>query len=62
VEEAKALLNQMDSWSVQHVGREANTAAHKLAQYVAIREDEQIWTSNFPAFIYFIVISDLERS
>jgi hypothetical protein len=62
VEEAKALLNQMDSWFVQHVGREANTAAHKLAQYVAIREDEQIWTSNFPAFIYFIVISDLEGS
>ena len=49
-------------WSVQHVGRDTNTAAHKLAQYAALREDEQMWTSNFPDFIYSIVISDLEGS
>ena len=31
VEEAKALLNQVESWLVQHVGREINTVAHHLA-------------------------------
>jgi hypothetical protein len=40
VDEAKALFNQVESWSVQHVGRENNTAAHHLAQHVATREEE----------------------
>jgi hypothetical protein len=60
VEEAKSLLNQMESWTVQHVGREINTAAHQIAQYAATREEEHIWTSNFPAFICSIVISGQE--
>jgi hypothetical protein len=42
VDEAKHLLNQTLSWTVQHVGREANTAAHHLVQYAALREEEQI--------------------
>jgi hypothetical protein len=60
VEETKILLNQMESWTVQHVGRETNTAAHQIAQYAATREEEQIWISNFPAFIYSAVISEQE--
>jgi hypothetical protein len=62
VDEAKVLFNQVESWAVQHVGRENNTAAHKLAQLAATRVIEQIWCSNFPDFIYSLVNFDLDRS
>jgi hypothetical protein len=53
-------INQMDSWTVQHVRREANTAAHQIAQYAATREEKQIWTSNHPNFICSTVLSEQE--
>jgi ribonuclease HI len=62
VEEAKELFNMVESWSVQHVGRENNTAAHHLAKHAATREDDQTWVSEFPAFIQSIVNFDLARS
>jgi ribonuclease HI len=62
VEEAKALFNTMESWSVKHVGRENNSAAHHLAQYAATREDDQTWVSDFPDFLQSFVNFDLDRS
>jgi hypothetical protein len=53
VEEPKTLLNQLGSWTVQHVGREANS----VAQYAALRVEEQTWLSNFPDFISSAAIS-----
>ena len=38
VEETKSLLNQLGSWTLQHVGREANSIAHQIAQ---LRVEEQ---------------------
>jgi hypothetical protein len=60
VEEAKHLFNQSLSWSVQHVRREANNVAHQLAQKAALRDEENIWLSNFPDFIRNLVFSDQE--
>jgi hypothetical protein len=62
VDEAKVLFNQVESWAVQYVGRENNTAAHHLAQYAATKEEEQIWVSSFPDFIHSFVNFDLARS
>jgi hypothetical protein len=42
VDETKSLLNQLESWYVQHVGREANAASHQIAQHGAILEEERI--------------------
>ena len=50
VEEAKHLLNQSLSWSVQHVRREANNVAHQLVQKAALRDEENIWLLNFSRF------------
>jgi hypothetical protein len=62
VDEAMVLFNQVESWAVQHVGRENNTAAHKLVQLAVTRVKEQIWFSNFSDFIYSLVNFDLHRS
>jgi hypothetical protein len=62
VDEAKVLFNQVESWAIQHVGRENNTASHRLVQLAATRMEDHIWLSNFPDFIYSFVNFDLDRS
>lgn len=60
VDEAKHLFNHSLSWCVKHVRREANVLAHKLAKFAVLREEEQIWQSDFPDFIKNIVNSEQE--
>jgi hypothetical protein len=60
VKETKSLLNQLGSWIVQHVGREANLVAHQIAQYIALPVEEQTWLSNFSDFISSSVSSEQE--
>ena len=60
VDDTKYLLNQLEVWNVQHVGRDANTVAHQLAQHAVTLEGERIWTSDFPNFIWSFVISEQE--
>jgi hypothetical protein len=40
------------------VGREADNVAHQFAQFGATLEEERIWTSNFPEFLWPFVLSD----
>jgi hypothetical protein len=62
VDDARQLLNSLELWHVQHVGREANTVAHELAQHGATLADECIWTTDFPDFLMPLVLSDVNVS
>jgi hypothetical protein len=59
VDDTKQLLSTLDYWSAQHVGREANNVAHQLAQHGATLEEERVWTTHFPDFLWPFVISYL---
>jgi hypothetical protein len=54
VEDANTLLNQSSKWRVNHVRREANQAAHRLARF----EEVQLWRSNYPECIREIVLQE----
>jgi hypothetical protein len=62
VDDARQLLNSLELWHVHHVGREANTVAHELAQHGATLADECIWTTDFPDFLMPLVLSDVNVS
>ena len=42
VEDANTLLNQSSKWRVNHVRREANQAAHRLARFALTQEEVQL--------------------
>ena len=42
IEEAKRNLRHLQEWRVNHVNREANVTAHKLAKYAVISKEERL--------------------
>ena len=56
VNEAKICLNLIHSWSVYHVQRSANTAAHCLAKYAFSLDSEQLWIDEYLSYIYDLIL------
>jgi hypothetical protein len=55
VNDAIRLLSRIPNWSVLHVKRNANEAAHALAKLALGRREEKIWRDNFPDSVCAIV-------
>lgn len=53
IDDSKIILHSLHSWQVQHIRREANTAAHLLAK-VALQQGRKFGWKNF--FCFFIVL------
>ncbi|XXG82366.1 hypothetical protein AAC387_Pa10g0329 [Persea americana] len=51
IEDAKIILNCMQSWQVGHVQREANRVAHRLPKEAVHHSLEKIWMDCVPCFI-----------
>jgi hypothetical protein len=52
------LLDSYPSWSVGHVGRQGNTAAHLLAKYVVSHQSCRVWVGVCPDVIKDVVCVD----
>jgi ribonuclease HI len=60
VGDARVVLNNIRSWFIVHVKRDANAAAHKLAEEAERHADELIWMKEISICIFYIVT--LEQS
>jgi hypothetical protein len=54
------VLNNLRSWFIGHVKKDANSAAHILAKEAGRHANEQIWMEEIPNCILNIVIFYLE--
>jgi hypothetical protein len=55
VDDAKLILGRMRSWTSRHVKRDANMAAHGLAQFGLSCHLEYVWMKEIPGCIQSIV-------
>jgi ribonuclease HI len=55
VEDARGVLNTRRSWTIGHVKRETNYAAHTLAKEAVNGVIDQIWMEEIPLCIFDIV-------
>jgi hypothetical protein len=58
INDTKTLLQQVQHWTVCHVKRVANVAAHSLAKLAFSFSEERLWTKDFPLCVRDIVIAD----
>jgi hypothetical protein len=55
INDTKHQLQQLNSWRVCHVKRQANEAAHSLAKFAISVGEERVWTEDFPLCLRNIV-------
>lgn len=55
VGDARVVLNNLRSWFIAHVKRDANSAAHVLAKEAVRHVNDQIWMEEVPMCIYDII-------
>ena len=53
-----SLLSSFSSWSVKHVRRDFNKAAHLLAQYARQKEESYVWEGICPPVLAQIIQED----
>jgi hypothetical protein len=58
LQECRSLLDGFSSWSVSHVCRDGNKAAHKLAKLVVSYYGHHVWVNVCPKEIWNIVCND----
>jgi ribonuclease HI len=58
IDDTKRILGACSSWKVQHVHREANTAADRLAKMALQLVDGHQWINSTPLCIQDIVLFD----
>jgi hypothetical protein len=59
IRETRILLRRFDCWTVKHVKREGNKAAHTLAKYAVSHPQNRVWLDSFPSCLSGIVFSQL---
>ncbi|GLT71410.1 hypothetical protein SLA2020_434310 [Shorea laevis] len=58
IESARTSLNSLHQWSISHVRREANEAAHRLAKAAISNSLNVVWQDSYPDFIHSIVLAE----
>jgi ribonuclease HI len=56
IDDIKLVLGSLRKWSIRHVKREANLAAHSLTKCAIRNLDTQVWPEEAPNCILYIVI------
>jgi ribonuclease HI len=56
--ECRSLLESFSSWSINHVRRDGNKAAHKLAKLVVSLYGNHVWVNVCPKEIWTIICND----
>ena len=56
--DAEDLIRSCQQWEVNHVTREDNGAAHRLAKMALLIGEDQKWSETFPECIRNIVLSE----
>lgn len=56
IDDIKLVLGSLRSWSIRHIRREANVAAHVLAKYAILNFDSHVWLEETPSCILDTVI------
>jgi ribonuclease HI len=62
LEDTRSILNSLPFWKVTHVRREANGAAHGLAQAALHQSLDCIWYNSCPDFIQSLVLAEQASS
>lgn len=52
------MLHQHTAWEARHVHREANAAAHTMAQRGKTGGNDQMWVEECPSFVRNDIIKD----
>lgn len=60
--ETRGILMGFLSWTVQHVGRDANKATHCLAKFAVSNQLNHVWIDSYPLSILGIVNAELNLS
>jgi hypothetical protein len=58
IDHTRSLLSQVHTWAIQHVPREFNAAAHKLARFAIDQRQHRVWMDSFPLFLESNVPAD----
>jgi hypothetical protein len=56
--ETRGIMKQFLSFTVGHVRKEGNFAAHFLAKLTVSHQLNQVWFDSFPPFILVVVFSE----
>lgn len=56
--EIKLKARMFRSFTVKHVKRAANAAAHRVAKYSFVLKDLTVWMEDFPAFLSDVFLQD----
>eukprot|EP00268_Persea_americana_P027446 TRINITY_DN26824_c1_g1_i3.p1 TRINITY_DN26824_c1_g1~~TRINITY_DN26824_c1_g1_i3.p1 ORF type:complete len:129 (-),score=11.04 TRINITY_DN26824_c1_g1_i3:427-813(-) len=59
---AKSALNSFQLWQIEHVKRDANKVAHRLAKEALLQPTYHIWRGCAPQFIHDLVILECYTS
>ncbi|XVF85301.1 hypothetical protein PTKIN_Ptkin17bG0106600 [Pterospermum kingtungense] len=62
VEEGRVLTGLFNSCCIQHISRDGNKVAHRLAKLGVNCHKESIWVEEYPSEIHEIIFADIPRS
>jgi hypothetical protein len=58
IDHTRSLLSHVHTWAIQHVPREFNAAAHKLARFAIDKLQHRVWRDSFPLFLESNVLAN----
>ena len=58
IEEARENLQQLLEWRVNHVPKQANESAHRLAKYALEINEDHVWVWGYPQCIHDLVLAE----